>query len=201
MDEPFSSLDDRLREGVRQQTMDLLRETGTTTIVVTHDPDEAMRIADRIALLHQGWLEQCGRPEELYRKPSTMFAARFFSDINEVCGVCRHGRVHTPLGSCAAPHLAERATASVCIRPQHVRVTTGDRGIRARVLSTVYLGETDHVSLAVNGLDRPLTLRAFGPTGMQPGDTVHLEVRPEDLFLAPHDHASRAAHGPTPGVA
>src|SRR5690606_22628130 len=117
MDEPFSSLDGALRDQVRQQTVALLRETGTTTVMVTHEPREAMRIADRIALLSAGRLLQSGTVDEVYARPTTVFAARLFSDVNEIPGVCVGGCVATPLGSFPAPALPERASARVCIRP------------------------------------------------------------------------------------
>src|SRR5690606_27068866 len=103
MDEPFSSLDGRLRDRVRQQTMHLLRELNTTTIVVTHDPDEALRIADRIALLRDGRLVQVGPPQELYSRPASLFAAQFFSEVNELPCHVRDGRAETPLGTFRAP--------------------------------------------------------------------------------------------------
>ena len=187
MDEPFSSLDTRLRDRVRQQTIDLIRETGTTTLFVTHDPDEAMRIADRIALLQEGRLVQAGPPEEIYSRPATLFAARFFSDINELPGVCRNGRVETPLGSFAAPHLADRALARVCIRPQHLRLASGPTAIPARVVRTTFLGEIDHLALSVHGIDAPLTLRAFGRTRLEPEDQVYLDVHQDDVLVVAHE--------------
>jgi iron(III) transport system ATP-binding protein len=194
MDEPFSSLDSRLRDEVRQQTLDLLHDTGTTTIFVTHDPDEAMRIADRIALLHDGRLVECGCPEQVYARPSTLLAARFFSDVNELCGTCRDGFVRTPLGNFAAPHLAERASARVCIRPQHLRLALPGTGVPARVVSNVFLGEVEHLSLAVHDVCTPLTLRAFGRTQLQPQDTVYLEVRPEDVLVVANNEACQPSH-------
>jgi len=187
MDEPFSSLDDRLRDSVRQHTVDLLRESATTTVIVTHDPDEAMRVADRIALLQSGRLVQCGTPAELYARPASLFAARFFSDVNELQGTCRHGCVETPLGCFPAPHLADSTVASVCIRPQHLRIATRPTPISARVLRTAFLGEVDHLSLAVHGVDAPLTLRAFGRTAVEPEDTVFLHVEPRDVLVLSRD--------------
>lgn len=183
MDEPFSSLDGRLRDQVREETLDLLRETATTTIFVTHDPDEAMRAADRIALLHEGRLVQCGAAEELYTRPSTLFAARFFSDVNELDGTCRQGRVETPLGVFAAPALADGAPARVCIRPEHLRLASGPSGLAARVVRTAFLGEIDHLVLAVPGLDTRLTLRAFGRTGVEAEDVVYLDLPVRDGFV------------------
>ena len=127
MDEAFSSLDSRLRDRIRQDTLKLLRENRTTAVLVTHDPGEAMRLADRIALLHEGRLVECASPEDLYRKPATLAAARFISDINELRGICRDGYVLTPLGSFTAPHLADQTEACVCIRPHSVRVAPRGR--------------------------------------------------------------------------
>lgn len=163
MDEPFSSLDSRLRDHVRHETLDILRETRTTTIVVTHDPDEAMRIGDRIALLREGCLEQVGSPQELYARPTTLFAARFFSDVNELPG-------------------------QVFIRPEHLRIASRPTDVAARVVRSEFRGEIDHVVLSVDGVARPVTLRAFGRTCLAPGDAIHLEVPEENVLVVSHEH-------------
>src|SRR5918995_461327 len=95
MDEPFSNLDRRMRDAIRDETVAILRETGATTIVVTHDPEEAMMIADRIVLMRSGQVVQQGSAEEIYTRPVDLFAARFFCDFNEVEGVIEGGRVST----------------------------------------------------------------------------------------------------------
>ena len=102
MDEPFSGLDRRLRDSVREETLAVLHETQATSLLVTHDPEEAMRMADRIALMHLGSLIQIGTPEELYLRPKSLFAARFFSEINELEGVVKAGSVETALGVASA---------------------------------------------------------------------------------------------------
>jgi iron(III) transport system ATP-binding protein len=163
MDEPFSSLDSRLRDHVRQQTMDVLRQTQTTTIVVTHEPDEAMRIADRIALLREGQIEQIGTPQELYTRPRTLFAARFFSDVNELPG-------------------------RVFIRPEHLRVAAQPTDMRAKVVRSEFRGEIDHIVLTVDGAPTPITMRAFGRTSLAPGDAIHLEVPQENVLAVSQDH-------------
>jgi len=187
MDEPFSSLDGRLRDQVRQETMDILRETKTTTIVVTHEPDEALRIADRIALLREGTLEQIGPPQELYARPATMFAARLFSDVNELPGTFRDGRVETPLGTFTAPAGPSTLARRVCIRPEHLRIAAGPGSVPARVVRSEFRGEIDHVVLTVDGIPSPVTLRAFGRTSLVAGDAVRLEVPEENVLVVPHD--------------
>ena len=99
MDEPFSGLDQRLRESVRAETLTLLRETRASCLLVTHDPVEAMGLADRIFLMRQGHLIQSGTPEQLYRQPADAAAARFFSDTNEVRGRVAGAAVDTALGT------------------------------------------------------------------------------------------------------
>jgi iron(III) transport system ATP-binding protein len=187
MDEPFSSLDGHLRDQVRQQTMDLLRETGTTTLLVTHDPEEAMRIADRVALLHKGRLVQFGCAADLYARPANCFVARTFGDVNEFRGTCLDGRIKTALGTFPAPHLPDNACANVCIRPQHVRVAQRSGGVHAHVVRTSCLGEVDHVVLAVDGSDRLVNLRAFGRTNLEPADSVFLDVDPQNVLILPQD--------------
>ena len=91
LDEPFSGLDERLREQVRDDTLRLLRRNGTATLLVTHDPEEAMFMADRIYLMRAGKIVQSGPPQELYYRPADLFAASFFSRVNELRGVVRDG--------------------------------------------------------------------------------------------------------------
>jgi iron(III) transport system ATP-binding protein len=187
MDEPFSSLDGPLRDQVRHETIALLRETRTTTIVVTHEPDEAMRIADRIAVLSDGRLLQFGTVEDIYARPTTAFAARLFSDLNELSGVCLSGCVATPFGTFAAPNLAERAPARVCIRPQHVCIAQRPTNVRGRVLASEFRGEIDQVLVEVEGLAHPVSLRVFGRARLSPGDQIDLEVDASGVIVVPGD--------------
>jgi iron(III) transport system ATP-binding protein len=187
LDERVSPRVDLRRGRILRKTIGLLRETGTTAMIVTHDPAEAASVGDRIALLQRGRLLQCGSAEDLYARPTTAFAARFFSEVNEVRGTCRRGRVETPLGSFAAPHLAEHAAARVCIRPEHLRVASGPTGIRARVLASEFQGEIDRVTLDVAGLTAPLSLRAFGRARLVPGNAVYLEFESSHAVVVADD--------------
>ena len=92
MDEPFSGLDNRLRDGIRDETLDILKEEGTAVLLVTHEPEEAMRMADRIALMRDGRIVQEGAPYTIYNNPVDREAAQFFSDINVIHGVVRELR-------------------------------------------------------------------------------------------------------------
>jgi iron(III) transport system ATP-binding protein len=187
MDEPFSGLDGRLRERIRQETIDVLRDTHTTTIVVTHDPGEAMRVGDRLALLRAGRLLQCGPVEEVYAHPATSFAARFLSEVNELTGTSRRGVVETPLGTFAAAHVPDGAPVRVCIRPHHVHVSGGPTGMRATVLSSEFLGETHRMTFDVAGLDEPLCARTSGGIHRTPGERVFLDVDASGVLVVQDD--------------
>jgi iron(III) transport system ATP-binding protein len=188
MDEPFSSLDSHLRDRVRQQTIALLRETATTTVIVTHDPAEAVRVSDRVALLRGGRLLQCGPAEELYTRPTTAFAARFLGEVNELAGVCRAGQVDSPLGTFAAPrHLQHVASVRVCIRPQHLRLSRQPTPIHGRVRLAEFVGDGEHVTVDVPGLFSPLSLRVFGRAGVRSGDAVYLEIDSSNVLIVPAD--------------
>ena len=188
MDEPFSNLDRRRRDLIRDETVAILRETGATTIVVTHDPEEAMMIADRIVLMRSGQLLQQGSAEELYARPGDLFAARFFCDFNAVEGVAQGGKVSTPVGIFPAPELADGAGAIVCIRPQGVKLRPADFCLPGRVVSRRFLGEVDLVHVAVQGLDRPLQARIRGRVGAEAGQDVGVEVDLDEVlvFAQPH---------------
>ncbi|NRA98502.1 MAG: ABC transporter ATP-binding protein [Rhodobacteraceae bacterium] len=128
MDEPFSGLDNRLRDGIRDETLDLLKEEGTAILLVTHEPEEAMRMADRIALMRSGKLVQIGAPYNVYNAPIDRAAAAFFSDINVICGKVQGALVTTPFGQFLAPGYADGADVEIVIRPQHIRIDFDRKG-------------------------------------------------------------------------
>lgn len=159
MDEPFSGLDSRLRDEVRNETLAVLRETRATSVIVTHDPEEAMRVADRIVLLRAGRVIQIGTAEELYHRPVDLAAARFFSEVNEIPGRVDRGWVATPLGRFPAGGLATAGAAIACIRPQSIRLVRAGEATAGRVVRRRFLGEVDLVEIAVAGLDNPVFVR------------------------------------------
>src|SRR5215204_4136271 len=188
MDEPFSNLDRRMRDAIRDETVAILRETGATTIVVTHDPEEAMWIADRIVLMQAGRIMQAGTAEEIYRRPADIFAARFFCDFTEVEGVGRGGRVETPVGLFPALQVADGAAAVVCIRPQGVRLKPAGFCLPGRLLSRRFLGEVELVQVAVQGLDHPLQARVRGPVLVNAGEDVGVEIDPDEVLVFAAGH-------------
>jgi iron(III) transport system ATP-binding protein len=193
MDEPFSGLDGRLRDRVREETLGLLRETSTTTVVVTHDPAEAMRIADRLALLHGGRLVQSGAAREVYARPATVFAARLLSEVNELAASCHGGRVETPLGTFAAPLVPDGAAVRVCVRPEHLRAARGGSGVRATVTAAEFLGDSTRVTCAVDGAGSPVALRTSVNQTLLPGDPVFLQADPSGVVVMADEESAQGS--------
>jgi iron(III) transport system ATP-binding protein len=185
LDEPFSNLDRGLRENVRGETLAILREARITAVLVTHDPEEALRIADRIVLMRSGRVEQDDSPEALYRRPASLYAARFFSDLIELAGDCTGGRIITPLGEFVAPGVPEGSEVRIALRPHDVR--PAGRGIEARLLDRTFLGPVLQLRLAVPGLTAPLVLQVPGPCEARPGETVQLHVDAQAALVFPLD--------------
>nr|WP_314094142.1 ABC transporter ATP-binding protein [uncultured Shinella sp.] len=159
MDEPFSGLDSRLKDSIRADTLSILRQSRASAIVVTHDAEEAMRMGDRIALLKDGCLVQVGTAEELYLHPKDMFAAAFFSEVNEFSGHVRGGVVETPLGNVDGSRFRDGQKVHVAVRLSGLRVLETGGEIPARILSRRFLGVVELLNLAIPGTDRPVRAR------------------------------------------
>ncbi|SFE18979.1 ABC transporter ATP-binding protein [Roseivivax sediminis] len=129
MDEPFSGLDNRLRDGIRDETLAVLKEEGTGVLLVTHEPEEAMRMADEIALMRDGRIVQIGAPYNIYTAPADKEAVAFFSDINVLQGVVHGALTDTPFGAFLTPGHPDGARVEIVFRPQHVSIDF-DRGGR-----------------------------------------------------------------------
>jgi iron(III) transport system ATP-binding protein len=174
MDEPFSGLDPRLRQKMREETLAILHETRATCIVVTHDAEEAMRMGDQVVLLRRGRVVQTGSALELYRAPKDILAARTFSDLNELAAKIENGAARTALGAFPANGLAPASGAIVCIRQGGVRLLPAGEGTPARVLDVRFLGDVALVELAVEGLETPFLARVR--EGATPAQGVELGI-------------------------
>ncbi|WP_409762422.1 ABC transporter ATP-binding protein [Aestuariivirga sp.] len=183
MDEPFSGLDQRLRESVRAETLTLLRETRASCLLVTHDPVEAMGLADRIFLMRQGNLVQSGTPEQLYRHPADAAAARFFSDTNEVKGLVQGSAVVTPLGRFPLPRGGNGREALVLIRPQGLKRAAEGEGIEGLVTEARFQGDDVKCTVLFNGLEEPLTALIHSRSAPSRGNAAWFRIDPEHVFV------------------
>ena len=187
MDEPFSNLDRRNRARIRDETARILRDSGTTVIIVTHEPDDAIRMTDRVMLLESGRIVQDGPSEILYRHPTSLVVARFFSDFNELPGVSQGGVVDTPIGRFAATGVADGTQLVVCLRPHdiHVDDATTNSALRGTVTSHSFIRDEQLVTLWVPGLTAPLQVRAPVHIDAAIGDQIGFHLRADDALVFP----------------
>jgi len=182
LDEPFASLDAQLRASVRADVQEIFRRAGTTAVVVTHDQDEALSTADRVAALRDGKIAQYAAPEELYAHPVDAELASFIGDANLLDGVLNAGVVKTLLGRLpadangTAPMRAGQVT--VLIRPEQIDLAPGEDGVPGRVTSYGYHGHDAvvHVQPDHDAAGREIIVRIVGGCHLPAGSPVTLRV-------------------------
>ena len=195
MDEPFSGLDNRLRDGIRDSTLGLLKEEGTAVLLVTHEPDEAMRMADEIALMRDGRVVQRAAPYNLYNQPTDREAASFFSDVNCLTGIVQGALTDTPFGQFLAPGLPDGTAVDIVFRPQHVRLDFDRHGrgpaptptegtpARAMVRRARFMGKESLVEFVTD--HGAATVVATVPAVFlpKPGTPMWLSIRRDRCFV------------------
>jgi putrescine transport system ATP-binding protein len=201
LDEPLSALDRSLREQTRQELLRVQRETGTTFVLVTHDQDEALAMATRIGLLHEGRLAQVGTPAEIYERPASRYVAAFMGAANILPGTVREPGPDAILdldgiGLAQATGPAPTAAGSalhVALRPERLRIAPGEAaGINTAagtVTESAYRGGTmdHHVRLSGGAtllVSQPLA-NGMGPALLAPGSAVAVSWPPEACVLLP----------------
>ena len=177
LDEPFSSLDVSLRAAVRHDVRQVLRDAGATVILVTHDQDEALSLADRVAIIREGRICQLDTPARLYARPSTPELARQFGDVNFIAGTATGGAVDTALGLLELDEpasieggLSDGCRLIVLLRPEQLVVgEVGDAAVGARVLDTEFYGHDAVIKLRLEYDNATLVVRT--------SQAAHLPVR------------------------
>lgn len=171
MDEPFSGLDQRLRDRVRADTLAVVRETRSTAVLVTHDPMEAVEFADHIYLMRQGRIVQQGSPRELYTAPVDAAAALFFTSYNVFPGRVAKGGAGTPLGRVDASRFSDGTAVEVLVDPTAISLASGAEGIEAYVRDSRFLGQQQRLTLVFPGRDEPVTAILDRSALVSPGGT------------------------------
>jgi len=195
MDEPFSGLDNRLRDGIRDTTLEVLKDEGTAVLLVTHEPDEALRMADEIALMRDGEIVQRGSPYHVYNAPIDRAAAAFFSDINVIKSVSRGALTETPFGAFLTPGHPDGGTVEIVIRPQHLKIDfdragrgpnpTAQDGTPARgiVSRARFLGHESLVDFTMDFDGSKLTAAVPGVFLPKLGTPLWLMIRRDRCFV------------------
>ena len=181
-DEPLSNLDAKLRVAMRAEIKALHQRLKTTTVYVTHDQVEAMTMADRIAVMNEGRIEQLGEPLELYDRPANLFVAQFIGSpaMNVFEGVYGDGMVQA-LGAywpCAV-RAQEGQRVAYGIRPEHLSIKEG--GISAQIEVVEPMGAETEILVKVGG--QTLTMMTHGRASVGPGERVSLAARPDQAHL------------------
>ena len=127
LDEPYSNLDLRLKEKIRDQMLHILKEHNISTLLVTHDPEEAMFMSDKIGVLNNGSIEQFGSPIDLYLRPKSAFIAEFFGEINVFEGIVEDGAVKTVLGTFKCSKKSNKKKVKIIIRNEAIKLFADDK--------------------------------------------------------------------------
>ena len=173
LDEPFSALDRKLREGMQIDLRRLLRELGTTSVFVTHDQDEALTMSDRIAVMNKGGIEQLDTPEAIYRKPATAFALEFVGLSSRLAGKVVGTQnnivtVETSFGRLMAPgSFVSGAPVMLAVRPERIAVDKpGDFAVTAKLRDAVFQGAKVQLHFETTGGDQLMAETADLPHGL-----------------------------------
>jgi iron(III) transport system ATP-binding protein len=190
LDEPFGSLDAGLRATIRADVKRLLHAAGATTVLVTHDQDEALSTADQVAVLRDGKIAQCAAPHDLYSQPADPELARFVGEANLVDGILDHDTVDTLLGPLPVHSTARAALTpgkvTVLVRPEQINIaqldiaaTNGARGLSGRIVAYGYHGHDAvvHVLPDQQPEAAAIVVRTLGGCDLPAGSPVTLHAR------------------------
>ena len=190
LDEPFSNLDPDMAGRMRQEVHTLLRRMKTTTILVTHDHDEAFAMADRIAVLNQGVLEQMDAPELIYHLPTTRFVAEFVGQADFITGQIRQGMVHTELGEFPDTlNSAEGSSLVVMIRPDDIHLTP-NKSAESRIVTRQFRGSENLYTIRLPS-GQVVHSSESSTSVYQEGKTVELRVSVTHTVLFPEEQSPR----------
>ena len=185
MDEPFSNLDQGLRDKVRNDTLSLLRALGTTVVMVTHDPEEALSAGDRVVLMRSGQIVQSGTGYDLHDRPVSAYAAEFFGASNKLPGLYRNGVVESAIGRFPRKlEVEEGSHVTLFVRPQSIVLSLEHGDLPARVLHRSFHGEIEQLQLRIDHLPEPLQVRSMTrlPAGTE---AVHISVSVDHVLVFP----------------
>ncbi len=201
LDEPLSALDARVRQSLRREIRDLQRRLGITTIMVTHDQEEALAMADRIVVMNHGVVEQVGTPVEVYTRPRSSFVARFVGQMNFISGTACEEPGRVRVGDTRLRHLAREplvpgAPVTLAIRPEEILVgkaaVPSENRLPTRVVGVQFLGPFTRLHLALPGLpgaviECDVAVNAFAELEAAEDAELMLGLKPEALRVFPSE--------------
>ncbi len=184
LDEPFSGLDSKMRETVRAETLAVLREINATTIIVTHDPEEAMLLGDKIILLRNGQVIQNDSSINVYHHPIDIEVARFLSPVSEITGMVKNGQVQTPLGAIKTQKKADGQKVIIAIRPvDAIEMYDKKPGTRGRLISKREALGVDIYEVQVEHMEQLISVRQRSNPNFLVGSDVFLRINMQHVLV------------------
>ena len=184
LDEPFGALDAKVRKDLRRWLRELHARTGNTTLFVTHDQEEALELADRVAILNGGRIEQVGTPDDVLDHPATPFVCEFLGEANRIPVTVSGGSAYfadRPILRGLTQN--QSGCASLFVRPQHVHLAEdGPATLPGRVAAVRRHGAHRRLEVAVNGAPKPVELDIASQEPPAPGETVALRIARGHVF-------------------
>ncbi|MGQ0564208.1 MAG: ABC transporter ATP-binding protein [Gemmobacter sp.] len=186
LDEPLSNLDAHLRIEMRDLIRGIQKDLGITTIFVTHDQEEAVVLADRVALILDGRLRQYDVPDAFYRRPADAQVAGFFGGRNLIAGRVAGGRFEGPLGPLTLPPGLPDGPGTLTFRPESLRLGTGAQNtLTCTVQDRLYLGTQTRLRLTLGETALEAVLSPDLVDGIAPGDSITVNLPPPSLWVMP----------------
>jgi ABC-type Fe3+/spermidine/putrescine transport system ATPase subunit len=186
LDEPLSNLDAHLRLEMRDLIRGLQKQLGITTIFVTHDQEEAVVLADRVALILDGRLRQYDPADHFYKRPANEAVARFFGGQNFVRGESRGMKFSCSLGTLSLPDGMVQGAGLLTIRPEAIRIgPAATNTLTAQVTDRIYLGTQTRLKLRVGDTDLEAVLSPDLVGGITPDQTIQINLPPQSLWVMP----------------
>jgi ABC-type Fe3+/spermidine/putrescine transport system ATPase subunit len=187
LDEPISNLDAHLRDEMRELILSIQRQTRITTIFVTHDQEEAVVLADNIALMFDGRLHQFDKPNTFYERPASARVARFFGGTNFVTGMKAGQQVETPVGTLRVnPQDIDDGPVVVTIRPENLRLgREGENATSARIMSHIYVGTHTRFKAQAGDWEFEIVADASSVEHYADGQVLSLQFPREKIWLVP----------------
>ncbi len=184
LDEPLSSLDTHLRADMRDLIRSLQRDLGITTILVTHDQEEAVVLADRVALILDGKLRQFSTADAFYKRPADEAVARFFGGLNFVPGRSEGGMFLSALGPLRLPDGARTGTGTLTFRPESLRLGgAAENSLSARVVHRIYLGSQSRLRLTIGNAQIEATFSPDAVEDLQSGAEIQVTFPRPSLWV------------------
>jgi ABC-type Fe3+/spermidine/putrescine transport system ATPase subunit len=189
LDEPISNLDAHLRDEMRELILSIQRQTRITTIFVTHDQEEAVVLADNIALMFDGRLHQFDKPNTFYERPASARVARFFGGINFLPGVKQGEQVETPLGLLkVSPQEIDDGPVVVTVRPENLRLgIDGENSVQVRIASHVYVGTHTRFKAEASNFEFEIVADASSVEQFEDGQSLPLQFPRNKIWLVPFE--------------